>query len=221
MSTYLHNLLYNSEPREGLPRLDKTKYMYSILVRCPCVPSVRAESAPGPLGLPTCFWFRHQHLDDNGGLDGCLWTDQDQLWLDFSPSCWSGKRSSCPRVCVISISFAYVNRPRLWLGGCTERGRRLVIIEPIGARRPACPAPSDTLPREKLHGQSTGCGRCFADHTLHVPHISCFLDRQSCWIHRGTKEEERPAAASCGTVGDFHHHHHTPTKQERLGVLLA
>lgn len=201
-------MLYNSEPREGLPRLDKNQINGEV----PASPQLE-------LNLYLVL-LAHRHASGSSTSIQMItgdWMKTCVDQLDFSPSCWNGNRSSCPRVCVISISFAYVNRPPLWVCGCTERGLRLVVRQPIGAREPSGPAPSDTLLWEKLHAQSTGCGRCLGDRTLHVSRISCSLDRQSCRSHRRTKEEER-AAASCGTVGDLHHHLHLYTdRQERLG----
>lgn len=51
------------------------------------------------------------------------WPQAALAWLFTQLLKWN--RSACPRVCVISMSFAYVNRPRLLLRGCTERRSRL------------------------------------------------------------------------------------------------
>lgn len=62
-------------------------------------------------------------------------------WLFAQLLKWN--RSACPRVCVISMSFAYVNRPHLSLRGCTERRSRFVGR---GRLRSKWESPSPVIP---------------------------------------------------------------------------
>lgn len=81
-----------------------------------------------PLSLPTCFGSRHQHPDDNVG-DECLWTDQDQLWLDFSPSCWNGKPIRVS-TCLCHFHLVCICKPASPMAPRLYRAR-----EPIGRPR--------------------------------------------------------------------------------------
>lgn len=115
-------------------------------------------------------------------------------WLFAQLLKWN--RSACPRVCVISMSFAYVNRARLSLRGCTERGSRFVSR---GRRRSKWVSRSPLIPPSQTRclgrsntGRSAGCTVSTLTHAARPAH-QLLSARQSCWIYRwATGEFNQP-----------------------------
>lgn len=107
-------------------------------------------------------------------------------------------RSACPRVCVISISFAYVNRPRLSLRSCTDGGSPFVsrgcLMSKWESRSPQAP-PTQT---RCLGRSNTGRSLALPSPHSHAarPAHQLLSARRSCWIYRWTTGEFKPAAPS-------------------------
>ena len=108
------------------------------------------------------------------------WPNPAPGWL-LARGSLKWNRSACPRVCVISMTFAYVNgrapiAARLCSAG-PRIGRLGSTAEPMGEASRRGPALPDTLRWEKQHGRAPLAVpwllRCSLTHTPHVPHISC------------------------------------------------